>query len=588
MADDVLKSFLVSIGFKVEEAELRRFTGSINSIGQSVAGMSLAYGAMLASVTAGIRKAASELESLYYAGQRVGGSATGLQALGRTASQLGSSFEEAKSSIEGLADRLRNLPGMEGALNKLGIETRDRAGHMRDIVAIQQDLARRLNAMPTSLRHVYSGFFSQNEQFLRAEANSSWGSTYQRERGLAAAIGLTDEDVANATKFNTAIRDLGYTIESISQKASAQFFESYGDQIKQVQGWLQAHSGELIKALTDIGDGILQVAKDVGPMIVKLDEFITGTVGWKTAIEGLAGMLMLRLVPGLTATAAAITRLAAIEIPSWLAALFGIPGAVTGLLAGGALLGSTTGLNAGEDERARQMGTLPPPDTRNWWQRHAPSWLGGKSAPGEPGWWTPERQSHAVDYLMKNGGLTELGAKALVSRWAFVESNGGPTSENNVGGGHYGIAQWSHSRGNSIWGNPDLDAQLALVVKELNTTEGLAKRRLNAARTPEEAALGASSYERAEHYNPLTGRDDFTARTLGGIPKISAPNFNTPPLGINGNTNTWNNSSVTNAPVQNVTMNITGSDAVTVADAANRGLSREWANVVRNFNTAVG
>ncbi|ACA21228.1 hypothetical protein M446_7002 (plasmid) [Methylobacterium sp. 4-46] len=44
-------------------------------------------------------------------------------------------------------------------------------------------------------------------------------------------------------------------------------------------------------------------------------------------------------------------------------------------------------------------------------------WFRGNAGIG--GWWTAERQQHAVDVLVK-GGVSELGAKALVARWSGV------------------------------------------------------------------------------------------------------------------------------------------------------------------------
>lgn len=140
----------------------------------------------------------------------------------------------------------------------------------------------------------------------------------------------------------------------------------------------------------------------------------------------------------------------------------------------------------------------------------------GPSA-GVRGWWTAERQKFAYDYLRKNAELSDAGAKGLISRWVNVESRGGPSSANNIGGGHFGLAQWSRSRGKSIWGNSDFTSQLALVAKELKSNEKAAGSRLRNAKTDTEGAIGASSFERAEGYNPSTGVDNWTGKTLAGM-----------------------------------------------------------------------
>jgi hypothetical protein len=143
----------------------------------------------------------------------------------------------------------------------------------------------------------------------------------------------------------------------------------------------------------------------------------------------------------------------------------------------------------------------------------------GKFGHGGGGWWTPERQKHAYDRL-RAGGLSDMGAKGLISRWVYVEAPGGPTAENAIGGGHYGIGQWSHSRGNSIWGSSDFDAQLDLAIKETKSNEALAGKLLQDAQTKEEGARAATAFERAEHYNAATHIDDHTNKTLAGIDRV--------------------------------------------------------------------
>lgn len=146
----------------------------------------------------------------------------------------------------------------------------------------------------------------------------------------------------------------------------------------------------------------------------------------------------------------------------------------------------------------------------------------GASA-GERGWWTKERQQHAYERLTKEAGLSDQGAKALISRWINVEASGGPSSVNSIGA--TGIAQMLGSRKKRLmqmsaekgvsW--KDYDLQLSHIIEELQGSESKAGRRLRNAKTAEDGAVGASMFERAEGYNALTGRDNFTGRTMGGM-----------------------------------------------------------------------
>jgi len=142
---------------------------------------------------------------------------------------------------------------------------------------------------------------------------------------------------------------------------------------------------------------------------------------------------------------------------------------------------------------------------------------GGGGNLGSPGWWTDARQSHAVAELQK-GGVSELGAKALVSRWMNVEASGGPSTVNSIGA--VGIGQWLGARKAGVTLG-DFDGQIHHAAHELHTTHARALRLLNSG-SAVGAATGASDFERAEGYNSRTGTDNFTGKTLRGMGRVHA------------------------------------------------------------------
>jgi hypothetical protein len=140
----------------------------------------------------------------------------------------------------------------------------------------------------------------------------------------------------------------------------------------------------------------------------------------------------------------------------------------------------------------------------------------GWSGQGVHGWWTPEHVKHAIDVL-KKGGLSQIGAEGLVSRWVNVEAAGGPGSKNPTSGA-IGIGQWLGARKQGVTG--DFDNQLQHALSELHGSESKAFNKLNSAKTDEEAATGASMFERAEGYSAGSGRDNYTSRTAKGMAGI--------------------------------------------------------------------
>ncbi|WP_267550383.1 phage tail tip lysozyme [Rhizobium rhizogenes] len=221
----------------------------------------------------------------------------------------------------------------------------------------------------------------------------------------------------------------------------------------------------------------------------------------------------------------------------------------------------------------------------------------GASA-GQRGWWTKDRQQHAYERLTKEAGLSDQGAKGLISRWMNVEASGGPGEVNSIGA--TGIAQMLGARKRRLYqmaasqGKPvsDYDLQLSHIIEELSGSERKAGDRLRSARTAAEGATGASMYERAEGYNPITGRDNFTGRTMGGMAgmeKIVGSAMAGAALSARLSTISNDNRSTSNSSSHNVSigsLNVNApnaTDAQGIADRATDALYRSTVAATANY-----
>ena len=149
MSADVIKEFLVSLGYRVDSTGERKFVDGVKN------------------VTA-VTKMASELEDLYFMSQRTNASASNIKAIGFAASQMGSSVEGARGSIESLAKFLRENPGGEGLIGSIGVQTRDVNGALRDTTDIMQDIGKRLSGMPQYRAIAYANVFGIDYKTLVA------------------------------------------------------------------------------------------------------------------------------------------------------------------------------------------------------------------------------------------------------------------------------------------------------------------------------------------------------------------------------------------------------------------------------------
>lgn len=132
MNAETIKDFLVSLGFSVDDAGAKKFGSVLAGTTANVIKMGLAVEGAALSVVAFTAKIASGLDNLYWASQRTGATVQGIQSIGYAVSQVGGSVDAARSSLESLSRFIRNNPGAEGFLNRLGVQTRDASGNMRE------------------------------------------------------------------------------------------------------------------------------------------------------------------------------------------------------------------------------------------------------------------------------------------------------------------------------------------------------------------------------------------------------------------------------------------------------------------------
>ena len=112
MTAQVHQQYLVSLGFTVNQAQLRSFGDALKGTATSAAKLSAEVVASGVALTEMVSAVAKQFEDLYYMSQRTGATVTNLQAVSFAATQIGVSADEAKGAIEGFASAMRRQPGL--------------------------------------------------------------------------------------------------------------------------------------------------------------------------------------------------------------------------------------------------------------------------------------------------------------------------------------------------------------------------------------------------------------------------------------------------------------------------------------------
>ena len=209
MADGaVIRDFMVALGFKTDNAGLGKMQDTMKGLEWKAkalngAFLSLATGAVLA-----IRQTASELDKLHFSSQRIGASVSNINAYGNAISQLGGSAEGAVSSLESLAEKMRNSPGYEGQIKSLGVDTREANGQMRDRVEVMKDLSGVLSQMPAYQANAYASSLGIDQNTLLAMRDGKFISNMEKYQRIQEQLGMNDDLAKSGNEFMTEYRDL--------------------------------------------------------------------------------------------------------------------------------------------------------------------------------------------------------------------------------------------------------------------------------------------------------------------------------------------------------------------------------------------
>ncbi|MDR8026976.1 hypothetical protein KPA93_27555 [Burkholderia cenocepacia] len=295
MADStVIREFLVALGFRVDDKGLKNFRTGVEDATKSVVRLVATISGAALTVGVGVSAFASKLERLYFVAQRTGAAETNLKSLSFAAQNFGVSSDQALGSVESLARFLRNVPGSEGLLQQLGIQTRDANGKLRDSVDLLTDLGGALAKMPQYEANAYGGVFGIDENLLLAMRNGDFAKFVQQYRDMSKSTGL-DKASDDAHRFMVQLRHLSTEFENLGIKVEGVLLHKIGPQLEQFAAWMDEHGEQIADRVGDVALAFVNAAAAMGPplkwMVDKLVELDKATGGWSTRALVLLGVL---------------------------------------------------------------------------------------------------------------------------------------------------------------------------------------------------------------------------------------------------------------------------------------------------------
>jgi hypothetical protein len=268
----VLREFLISLGFKVDENKSRQFFDHIALATLRVAQLAAAAEAAAVTVVAAVSQMADGLNDLYWASQRTNAAAQNLLTLSQAASTVGSSVGGMRSAIESFAMFLRSSPGAAGLVSALGVNPN------QDPTQALTQLGARFRQMPQYLAIARAQQMGIGFRELQAIENPD----LQRNQGVfneqlrRAHVNLT-QATDDAHKLTNELTFLGSAFYVLRIKVNEALSQRVTQDIQHFREFLENNFERIAAAIEFVAHAFLS-AMDVV-------EKMADTVGW--AFNGL-------------------------------------------------------------------------------------------------------------------------------------------------------------------------------------------------------------------------------------------------------------------------------------------------------------
>lgn len=205
-SSSILREYLISLGFRVNNDSQRVFDGAIAktnfnvvSLGKTVLGVATAAQAMVAIF-------ARSMERMYYASRIAESTVGNLKAIDFAARSIGVGGDQMQAAIQGVARAMRLNPGLQGLVESFGVKV---TGRDKSDVAV--DLVDALRKMPFYIGSQYAALFGIDSDtlLLLGEGLDKFKQAADLRKQMAADAGLDTGKAAEAAKeYSQQLREI--------------------------------------------------------------------------------------------------------------------------------------------------------------------------------------------------------------------------------------------------------------------------------------------------------------------------------------------------------------------------------------------
>lgn len=289
--DNVIKEFIVALGFNIDSQGEKNF----NSILKNIASNAIKASSMIISagtvINAFTLKIASNLDKLFFLARSTDSTTPGLEKLAYSFKQVGLSSDIAYNSVQSLSQFLDSSPNASNLLNRIGVNTHNANGSLRDTTEILTDLLDRLGKMPLYRAKIYGQLFGIDENTVKSTRKNikQFAKEYQE------MLKITDYDsnktAIQSNKFMSRFRSINSLLDILKDKIGGNLAEGLTGKLEKFKKFIVNNFPKIEKVITktlkviiDLGGRGIQIIGNIINMYNSLDKSTQNSIKIITAL----------------------------------------------------------------------------------------------------------------------------------------------------------------------------------------------------------------------------------------------------------------------------------------------------------------
>lgn len=300
MSGEVIKEFLVGLGFQVDEGGLSNFNAGITKATLAVTAIGTAAIAAAGMITSFVAGVADKFDQIGDLADRVNTTTEEIMRLGYVATLTGSSVEAANSSLEGLSRTAGEAAlGMgRGAkiFEDLGLQAKDSNGNLKDTSVLMAEIGDKIKDMGRGEQLAVLSKLGIDPTMINALTTDVSGLASEFD-ALYKAAGVDANKAAEASgEFNDSMDRLKMTFDAIKSAVGLKFMGQIKHGIDTLRKFLVENMPKIINAVSPIIDIVLRIAEAFITIVGRVGQAIGAIIGWlvkvNDATDGWAGYIL--------------------------------------------------------------------------------------------------------------------------------------------------------------------------------------------------------------------------------------------------------------------------------------------------------